>query len=958
MRIARIENALKGVVKNPAVQTAINDFETLIGNRYGELDTQLFEFLREVERSGIVKSIFENALIGRDSPELKRIFIDLHARIVGPGNGAGDLLFERMVGSFSVTLTELSKDRLLLEAFRLHRAELDARLDKMDLALVSLGKKERASGITFEVLQGVLLKIAKGLQGSYRSVRVETTKGARSVEITRIYIPPKLTYRDTKKNAAKVAKVARFLKKSGSGPVSLELFDAQEDNVPEPLTSITYQDLRLLFNRVVVLGDPGGGKSTLCQHLCHDLSRQAVASLQSDSKQLTAQLQKFPLRVILRGYEKARTLEPQLSIFDFISRDLKNHVVASDAEIDEALKYLLVTGRAVLAFDGLDEILATAQRRDFVDLVMSFCSQFPLCPVLVTSRLVGYDDAHLPDEFDELILEKFDDDEVLNYANKFMKVVGGHEERLAVAKASAFYRQTTTNAADLRRNPLMLGLMAWLFNMRGDVPSNRPEIYRECAVLMFEKWDPDRDIKADVPSNFDRLQLFSSVASKIFGNPEFSGGVKEEWLELEVRSFFQEVYENKAQAYTAAKALVSFITGRAWVMSDVGDKVFAFTHQTFLEYFFARYIDDMHDTVKEVISAVMPRVLNREWDMVSHLSLQIKTHRNLRRQNEALDELRSALAYGGDKRQQSALISFSARSLEYLAGAEVHIKPLLVEIVEHTLIAATREDMSAWKDVSQCSQCCIERREFVGSVIVDVMAQQFRHGDLGRRLAVANAIGPLPERYPRVEDRLPRELSDSVRESLRSFVTERIERSAFFAGRAWEWYGLINRDLVAKHGIPTYFETSLGGIGGVDGLTGITLCASKVYHAHFPGIVTRRRAIDALIAIGSVGFSSVPLRREALSGGMGSGPPLRVWERLLAEFGAQPAALAGCLFAMMLSTELAGQHEEVEDRVRMGRSRKFSRKQIIADACASIGIQKLKIFPLIEAAAQHGMFRS
>ncbi len=79
IRIAKIENALKGVAKNPSVRTAIDDFETVIGNRYGELDSQLFEFLREVERSGIVNSIFENALICRDSPELKSIFLDLQS---------------------------------------------------------------------------------------------------------------------------------------------------------------------------------------------------------------------------------------------------------------------------------------------------------------------------------------------------------------------------------------------------------------------------------------------------------------------------------------------------------------------------------------------------------------------------------------------------------------------------------------------------------------------------------------------------------------------------------------------------------------------------------------------------------------------------------------------------------------------------------------------------------------
>jgi hypothetical protein len=77
--------------------------------------------------------------------------------------------------------------------------------------------------------------------------------------------------------------------------------------------------------------------------------------LQSDSKALTAQLQKFPLRIILRAYEKAKTIEPQLTIYNFIFRDLKNHVAADDAELDHALKYLLSSGSAVWPAPGSED---------------------------------------------------------------------------------------------------------------------------------------------------------------------------------------------------------------------------------------------------------------------------------------------------------------------------------------------------------------------------------------------------------------------------------------------------------------------------------------------------------------------------------------------------------------------------------------------------------------------------
>ena len=58
---------------------------------------------------------------------------------------------------------------------------------------------------------------------------------------------------------------------------------------------------------------------------------------------------------------------------------------------------LLLTGRAMVVFDGLDELLDTSRRADISARVERFCAEYPLAPVLVTSRVVGYDQARLDD---------------------------------------------------------------------------------------------------------------------------------------------------------------------------------------------------------------------------------------------------------------------------------------------------------------------------------------------------------------------------------------------------------------------------------------------------------------------------------------------------------------------------------------------------------------------------------
>jgi hypothetical protein len=58
MRISRIEQTLKASsLRNPNVKAAVDDFEVLIGNRYGEYNERLANFMEELERGGLITAI-------------------------------------------------------------------------------------------------------------------------------------------------------------------------------------------------------------------------------------------------------------------------------------------------------------------------------------------------------------------------------------------------------------------------------------------------------------------------------------------------------------------------------------------------------------------------------------------------------------------------------------------------------------------------------------------------------------------------------------------------------------------------------------------------------------------------------------------------------------------------------------------------------------------------------------
>ncbi|WP_348626903.1 NACHT domain-containing protein [Mesorhizobium loti] len=433
----------------------------------------------------------------------------------------------------------------------------------------------------------------------------------------------------------------------------------------------------------MVLGDPGGGKSTLCQSICYDLSRaHGLASKHSSRTDLAIQIAKVPLRVVLREFEKWHERDG-IGIFDFIVRDTSQRSGDDMVTLSFWLRTQLSIGQVVIVFDGIDEILDVSSRRKYVQLIEDFSRSWESVSVVCTSRIVGYGKAPLSEEFEILQLSQFDRDEVKRYTKSLISLIENKHLDQCEDQAEQFILQTDSNASDLRKNPLMLGLMVWLFVAQGHVPRHKAAIYSECATLMFEKWDRDRGIRADIPDDFNLMQLFSELASKVFGNVELESGVTTTWLDKTMFEFFSRWYDDNARAGNAARRLREFITGRSWVMTDVGPERYSFTHRTFLEYFFAKSISDKFDTVKRILYELRSKVSTREWDVICHLAVQNICYQNARKSEECVDVLivmQANRAIGFEKRQN--ILAFLANAIEYLVLSDGYVRKVFRLLIE------------------------------------------------------------------------------------------------------------------------------------------------------------------------------------------------------------------------------------------------------------------------------------
>lgn len=522
-----------------------------------------------------------------------------------------------------------------------------------------------------------------------------------------------------------------------------------------------YDDFSKTLWRTVLLGNPGGGKSTLSEKLCHDLA--------SDDLFSEARLRRTPFLVTLREYG-AQKHEAGCSIVQFLTQ-LVNSRYQTPVP-DGAIEYLLLNDRAIVIFDGLDELLDTSYRREISQDVESFANLYPSTPLLITSRVVGYDQAPLDaTEFDVYYLSELSEAQVAEYVNKWFAL----DEQLTATEsghiAECFISESEV-VADLRSNPLMLALMCNIYKGENYIPSNRPDVYEKCSLMLFERWDRSRNIAYPLPFENHIRPAMMHLAFTIYENPSLQGGVTRSMLEgMAARYLLGRRFDDEDDASSAAKEFIEFCTGRAWVFTDVGttpsgELLYQFTHRTFLEYFTAGHLVRRCPTPDRLLPVLAPRVAGAEWDVVAQLAVQMED-RTVESAGELI--LRGLLEGDWQPTERINVVSFCARCLQFLVPSPNVVRLTTEAVLDVTFRTIENPDYGApprssgseeWYYVADSgvplSEILLASRENypnVRSAIVAIISRELGE----RRLAAGLLAWHLPFVFQLVSGRLSHE---------------------------------------------------------------------------------------------------------------------------------------------------------------------------------------------------------
>ncbi len=334
--------------------------------------------------------------------------------------------------------------------------------------------------------------------------------------------------------------------------------------------------------RVVILGDPGAGKSALLRFLALQWAR-----LENANQRYSVPL---PLLIELRDYNRWACASGK-------SFPRYLHEASTWHRLNQhTLDYLLKQDRrVVLLLDGLDEVFDPTERDQVMNDIQRFSNDYKQTPIIVTSRVVGYRAQRLRDAaFQDVMLQDLDNTQISDFLARWHSVVfsdksDGEHKRARLAKAIGNAKSIKLLAG----NPLLLTMMA-IINRYQELPRDRVMLYEKAAEVLLQQWDTERGL-GDFPEVSKEIDLRAKNAilrriAYAMQTGKADGQAAniihgDSLIDLVEGYLCDELHFPQARA--AANALVQQLRARNFILCFVGANSYAFVHRTFLEYFCA-----------------------------------------------------------------------------------------------------------------------------------------------------------------------------------------------------------------------------------------------------------------------------------------------------------------------------------------------------------------------------------
>ncbi|WP_128433810.1 NACHT domain-containing protein [Streptomyces cyaneus] len=260
-------------------------------------------------------------------------------------------------------------------------------------------------------------------------------------------------------------------------------------------------------NRMVLVGGPGQGKSTVSQFICQlyrallvkDTGAMRNADVRSTVTQVTEQAKKenlapkarrWPIKIPLTRLADQLAKGKCKNLLDYIGQRVGESCSVDVTPAD--VKEWLSSFPWLIILDGLDEVPGSSNRTQVLEQINNFLIDADECNadlvLVATTRPQGYTDEFSPKHFTHYALNPLTTSNALSYGLKLAHArYGASADRVPILMSRLEQAAAEPSTAHLMTTPLQVTIMAVLLDRVGKAPKDRYTLFADYYRVIYER---------------------------------------------------------------------------------------------------------------------------------------------------------------------------------------------------------------------------------------------------------------------------------------------------------------------------------------------------------------------------------------------------------------------------------------------------------------------------------------